>query len=343
MNEEEARKKSEEVFDKLNAFSSYGFNKSHSAAYSLMGYWSQYLKVKYPLEFWTVSLNHAKEEEEIPNRISEIKKIGEDITVNPPSVNKSELNFIGLIDKIYWSMTKIKGVGYVAATIIIEERNKKGEFSDLGDFISRVPKSKVNKRVVKSLILAGAFDDIGGEFGLPIKEIKERAEILKKHMLIIKEKQLFEELNSEHIDTNWYWVIKQKELTGFGDINFIPLISKFSTIKSFNSNYKNGEEIDSLDIEEHKYGIPVTVAGRVMFIKEKNYSRGTMSSISVEHNNSVLLIVIWDEIWSKKRNEFFKLFESKKLFAFSGTLKHDSYRNRNTIYSDDNSKLINLN
>lgn len=338
----DGKAKAEEVWDKLNAFSSYGFNKSHSAAYSLMGYWSQYLKVKYPLEFWTVSLNFAKEEEEIPNRISEIKRIGEDITVRPPSINKSEFDFVGLKDNIYWSMTKIKAVGEIAANIIIDERNKNGEFFDLEDFINRVPKNKVNKRVVKALIIAGALDEIGGIEGLPIKETKERTTILRNHMKLIKSDE-YEELKSDNIESNWYWTLKQKELTGFGDIDFRPLVSKYSKSKSFSNNYKSGEDFDDLKIQNVKYGDPTSVAGRVMFIREKNYSRGVMGTVTVEHNNSVLIIVIWDEIWSKLSKDFHDLMQSKKLFAFSGVAKYDNYRNRNVIYSSDDSKLVFLN
>lgn len=341
MDEKEARKKAEEVFDKLNAFSSYGFNKSHSAAYSLMGYWCQYLKVKYPLEFWTVSLNYADEKEEIPNRISEIKKIGEDIIVRPPSVNKSELNFVGLETNIYWSMTKIKAVGDIAASLIIEERNKNGDFFDLEDFLGRVPKSKVNKRVVKALIIAGAFDEIGGSEGLAINSTKERATILRNHMKLIKSDE-YEELKDKNVDTNWYWILKQRELTGFGEIEYLPLIKKFSITKSFLTNYKTSDELFSEKIDQEKYGIPATIAGRVMFIREKTYSRGTMGTLSVEHNNSVIVVVLWDEAWKHMRDKFNELFENKKLFAFSGSARWDTYRNTNTVYSDDNSKLVYL-
>jgi DNA polymerase-3 subunit alpha len=109
------------IWDKMNAFSAYSFNKSHAVAYTLMSYWSQWFKVNYPLEFWTTSLQYAAESD-IPWRLSEMKKIGIDIEIRQPDINYSEMNFTCDKDnnRIFYSLNKIKGVGEVAVKNIVE-------------------------------------------------------------------------------------------------------------------------------------------------------------------------------------------------------------------------------
>ena len=109
--EKEARK----IWDKMNKFSSYSFNKSHAAAYSYISYWSMWLKVNYPLEFWTVSLSESKETE-IPYRLAEMKKAGVEVEIRPPDVNYSTDYFTCDVkeQRIFFSLNKIKGAGDVA-------------------------------------------------------------------------------------------------------------------------------------------------------------------------------------------------------------------------------------
>ena len=116
-------KEAEIIWDKMNAFSAYSFNKSHAVAYTLMSYWSQWFKVNYPLEFWTVSLQYS-DESEIPYRLSEMKKIGVEIEIRQPDINYSESNFTcdSENNRIFYSLNKIKGVGDVAVNFYMETR-----------------------------------------------------------------------------------------------------------------------------------------------------------------------------------------------------------------------------
>jgi DNA polymerase-3 subunit alpha len=309
------------IWDKMNAFSSYGFNRSHAAAYALMGYWCQYLKVKYPLEFWTASLNFANYEEEVPNRISEIRKIGSDIQIKPPCVNKSDLFFVGFPDdnSIYWSLTKIKNVGDVAARVILNERNQNGDFSDLEDFINRVPKNKVNKRVVKALIIAGAFDNIGGQYGLKIDEEKVRKSLLEFHANLTKSEPYPEVLN-ENSNSNWYWVTEQKALTGFGDINFLSLLQKYekkSKIKNLVKNYVSAEEYDKKSYKELKSPKEATIVGRIMYIKHLKYKQSKLpyARVSIESNNVVMILTVWNDCYERVLEKMEKLEAKKSLIA----------------------------
>ena len=111
---------------------------SHAAAYSIMSYWSQWFKVNYPLEFWTTALQFSKESE-VPYRLAELKKTGVEIEIRPPDVNFSEGNFTcdPKEQRIFFSLTKIKGVGETAVKHLVETRAAGGQFFNLEEFLSR--------------------------------------------------------------------------------------------------------------------------------------------------------------------------------------------------------------
>jgi DNA polymerase-3 subunit alpha len=343
----DVEKEANKVWDKLNAFSSYGFNRSHAAAYSLMGYWSQWLKVNYPLEFWTASLNFADENEQIPNRISEIKRINDGIRVTEPDINKSDINFTSDIEekRIYWSLTKIKYVGEVAVRVILDERLN-GEFFSLEDFLNRVPKAKVNKKTVQCLISAGAFDRISSEkINIDGKPQAKHRYLLLKTFLESRNESIPEDIeNSTFKNKNWFWRVKQKELTGFGDINYKALVvRKWLPLKNVEKQYLDGDLINDFVFEDKSFRKTI-IAGRIMHLKEKDSKRGEYATISLEHNNSVVLIQLWNDVWGKPaiQKKLQELKVNKNMFAISGEIKYDTWRNRNIFLGDENTKIIEI-
>jgi DNA polymerase III subunit alpha len=150
-------KKANEIFDLLNKFASYGFNKSHSAAYALVSYQTAYLKANYPVQFMaavlTAELGNA---EKVSHFIDEAQAMG--ITVLGPDVNESRANFTPVGEKIRFGLAGIKGVGEGASLKIIEEREANGPFRDFDDFVTRVDSKAANKRVLEHLVKTGAFD-----------------------------------------------------------------------------------------------------------------------------------------------------------------------------------------
>lgn len=344
----DVNKEANKVWDKLNAFSSYGFNRSHAAAYSLMGYWSQWLKVNYPLEFWTASLNFSDEKEQIPNRISEIKKIKSSIKVTEPDINKSDINFTSDLseDRIYWSLTKIKYVGEVAVNVILNVRLD-GEFFSLEDFLNRVPKAKVNKKTVQCLIMSGSFDRISSEKLTQRKnpQARDRYHILKT-FLDSRNEPMPEDIESSPFkNKTWFWRVKQKELTGFGDINYKALLDRVKgfTTKQIELQYLDGDLINEYNFEDKSYRKTI-VAGRIMYLKENNSKRGQYATISLEHNNSIVLIQLWNDTWSnmKLQTKLIDLRDRKVMFAMSGEIKYDSWKNKNVFFADDNTKIVEL-
>ncbi|MFZ5568911.1 MAG: DNA polymerase III subunit alpha [Thermodesulfobacteriota bacterium] len=151
--------KSSQIFDLMEKFGGYGFNKSHSAAYALIAYQTAFLKTHFPVEFMAALLtSEMQSSESVVKYISECRSHG--IQVLPPSINESDKTFTVMGNEIRFGLVAVKNVGETAIDAIIEER-KNGPFTDLFDFCERVDLRKVNKRVVESLIKCGAFDCTG--------------------------------------------------------------------------------------------------------------------------------------------------------------------------------------
>jgi DNA polymerase III subunit alpha len=147
------------IFDLMEKFGGYGFNKSHSAAYALIAYQTAYLKAHYPLEFMASLLTSEMHSTDgVVKYISECRS--HDIPILPPDVNESDVAFTVSDDKIRFGLVAVKNVGEGAIETIIEARAE-GRFNSLFDFCERVNLHKVNKRVIESLIRCGAFDFSG--------------------------------------------------------------------------------------------------------------------------------------------------------------------------------------
>lgn len=148
----------EQIFNEIFRFKDYGFNKSHSVAYSILAYQTAYLKAHYPTEFLTANLSVNKNKtEEISLFLNECRKMG--IEILPPDVNKSFVDFSIENGKIRFGLAAIKNVGESAVEEIIKTRQEK-PFEDIYDFCIRVDSKAVNKRAMEGLILAGAFDNL---------------------------------------------------------------------------------------------------------------------------------------------------------------------------------------
>ncbi len=172
----------EELFDLIVKFAGYGFNKSHSAAYALVTFYTSYLKCYYPAEFMAALLTLEKDNtDKVVKYVDEVKRLGLDLF--PPDINKSDLVFsakkIDGKEVVMFGMGAIKGAGDVAINSILNARAD-GIFSDISDFISRIDGSKVNKRVIESLTKAGAFDSFGYSRRALLEQIEKIVETVGK-------------------------------------------------------------------------------------------------------------------------------------------------------------------
>ncbi|MHC4870281.1 MAG: DNA polymerase III subunit alpha [Planctomycetota bacterium] len=151
----------EQIFEQIEYFAGYGFNKSHSACYALIAYQTAYLKAHYPKEFMAALLT-AKlgDTKKVVDYIEECKKMG--IDVKPPDINESRAEFTVVGEDLRFGLGAVKGVGVAAIEDMVAEREENGKFKDLYDFCSRVDLRTLNKGTIESLIKAGSFDSLSG-------------------------------------------------------------------------------------------------------------------------------------------------------------------------------------
>ena len=154
-----SRKVAADIFDLIEKFASYGFNKSHSVAYSILAYQTAYLKAHYPAEYMAAAISaEIGDTEYVVQLIDDCRKMN--LQVLPPDVNESDVQFVVTPRGIRFGMSAIKNVGVSAVENVIKVRAEKGRFENIFDFCSRVDLRLVNKKTLEGLIQAGAFDTI---------------------------------------------------------------------------------------------------------------------------------------------------------------------------------------
>jgi DNA polymerase-3 subunit alpha len=148
------------LWDILLPFSDYAFNRAHSAAYGVVSYWTAYLKANYPAEYMAAVLTSVRDDKDkAAVYLAECRRMG--ITVLPPDVNDSVRNFAPVGDDIRFGLGGIRNVGENVVDAIVQARKEKGAFTDFSDFLRKVDAVVCNKKVIESLIKAGAFDSLG--------------------------------------------------------------------------------------------------------------------------------------------------------------------------------------
>jgi len=155
-----AVRKAEKLFDLIVQFAGYGFNKSHSAAYACVAYQTAYLKAHYPVEFWAALLSaEIGNQDKLTQYLNECRDMG--IGILPPDVNSSDLAFTPDGQDIRFGLTAIKNVGEAAIQSVLAARCELGRFDNIFQFCEHVDLRLLNKRVIESLIKAGALDSLG--------------------------------------------------------------------------------------------------------------------------------------------------------------------------------------
>ena len=149
------------IFDLVEKFAGYGFNKSHSAAYALVSYQTLWLKTHYPAEFMAAVMSADMDNsDKIVTLVDECNRMG--LTILPPDVNAGSHKFtVDEEGRIVYGIGAVKGVGEGPIEAIIEAREEHGKFSDLFDFCAKIDLKRINKRILEKLVLAGALDNLG--------------------------------------------------------------------------------------------------------------------------------------------------------------------------------------
>lgn len=323
------------MWNKFEAFATYAFNKSHAAAYTITGYQCQWLKFHFPLEFWSVALNFS-DSKNIGRRISEMHRVST-VKVLPPDINLSTDRFEADIQNnvIFWSISSISQIGDKTLEAIMNQRKEGGKFFSFDEFYKRIEKRSVNKRHVTNLILSGCFDNIE-----KIKSPSQRLTLLKRFVCDICNEQLPEEFaNSSDNWKDYLWILKQKELTGFGYLDF-DKIYKSNILSKIESNKVRYVTADLFQ-DESSEGDNKCIVGTISEIVERKMKSkpGTFAEITFNCNDESVICLMWTEQWETYK-EIIKSSKNK-ILAVTGKIVFDGkYKNKNVLQTTNNSQVV---
>lgn len=317
---------------------------SHAAAYAINAYNSLWLKVHYPLEFWSVALSRASEDD-FPQYVNEMQQT-EGIEIKPVNINKSDINIVA--DKkdnsIYWAINATKQVGEKAQNQIMEERSKNGEYFSLAEFIDRhtFKGSAVNKSVIENLIYSGAFDmmDETREFSniFSAREFMLGKYREKNKIKIDKEKdEYFLTFEKKKIGKDWWWLLQQKNKSGFAFFDYEGLVREYLKPKVRNGVFYNVEDLQNYDGSTYEM---VMVGGYVLEVEEREGKKGRFANLLLESNYKFLRVVIFPDDY--EGNADFFLSSKKSILLLSGKANFDKFKEEYVLQVNSNSKFIKL-
>lgn len=288
-------RKAAKLFELMAFFAEYGFNKSHSAAYAYLAYQTAYLKAHYPVAFLAANLTaDMGDTDRIVKLINECRNMA--IEVLPPDINESEREFKIVGNSIRFGLEAVKGVGSAAIEIIIDER-RNGPFTVFEEFLSRVDNKKVNKKVVESLIKAGAFDSLCRDGGASPEYARAKAMDVFSAPGRTRDKGpgLFGDMEPA-ADTVQPWDEKallgyEKEALGFY-ISGHPLSRYRRTLASMSVDpiSRIGDREDRAD---------VCVAGIINDMKSKAKEKGVTAFLNIEDETGNCDVLVFPDLYRK--------------------------------------------
>ena len=338
------KESAEALWKQMEKFGLYAFNRSHSASYAINAYNSLWLKVHYPLEFWSVALSRASETD-FPQYVNEMQQT-EGIEIKPVNINKSDINIVA--DKkdnsIYWAINATKQVGEKAQNQIMEERSKNGEYFSLAEFIDRhtFKGSAVNKSVIENLIYSGAFDmmDETREFSniFSAREFMLGKYREKNKIKIDKEKdEYFLAFEKKKIGKDWWWLLQQKNKSGFAFFDYEGLVREYLKPKVRNGVFYNVEDLQNYDGSTYEM---VMVGGYVLEVEEREGKKGRFANLLLESNYKFLRVVIFPDDYEE--NADFFISSKKSILLLSGKANFDKFKEEYVLQVNSNSKFIKL-
>jgi DNA polymerase-3 subunit alpha len=303
INENKARK----IWEQMETFAEYGFNKSHSTAYAMISYQTAYLKAHYPVAFMAALLTSEKDNrDKIIKHMSTCKDMG--ISIMPPDINESEKDFSISGENIRFGLGAVKNVGDTAINSIIEAR-KKGKFTSFMDFLTRIDLRRTNKRVLESLIKCGAFDSLGHKRRQLMHYFEEMIEEAQRQQRELQSAQAsffeqFDAANSPNNAGSVYeipdlpeWEQKEllsmeKEALGFYITNH-PLL-RYADHLGLVTNANSGNLSTKKDKDS------VTIAGVVSsFSERQTKKKEIMCNIILEDLQGSANVIFWADTYSK--------------------------------------------
>jgi DNA polymerase III subunit alpha len=322
------------IFDLMEKFAEYGFNKSHSAAYALVAYQTAWLKAHYPAEFMAAVLSADMDNtDKVVNFLAEARAM--QLVVQPPDINASNYMFEAQDDRtIVYGLGAVKGVGRGAVESIVEARAKGGAFKDIADFCRRIDAQKTNKRVLEALILSGSMDALAPNRASLMLQLPEAVRAAEQNARDAEAGQhdIFgaiaaSAIESTPLPTTSEWPIERKlageretlghYLSGHPTDAWRGLIARIATspIGEIDQHYKPPAPHERRGrFSDQSY----TIAGQVIAIRKRG---DAMAFVQVEDFSGRIEVSLFREAWV----EYGPLLTRDAILVFDGGLSFDDF------------------
>ncbi|MFT5704078.1 MAG: DNA polymerase-3 subunit alpha [Shewanella sp.] len=320
------------IFDLVEKFAGYGFNKSHSAAYALVSYQTLWLKTHYPAEFMAAVMSADMDNtDKIVILVDECERMG--MPLLPPDVNKGLLKFnVDEEGKIVYGIGAIKGVGDGPVDSILAAR-KDGPFKDLFDFCARVDLKKLNKRIMEKLIYAGALDSLGPHRASMMATLPEaiRAADQNAKAEAIGQHDMFGLLNSDQEDVKQQFVECAPwpdKVWLEGERDTLGLYLTGHPINQYLKELKHYTSCRLKDIHPTERGKTMKAAGLVVATRVMMTKRGSkMGLVTLDDKSARLEVMLFTEAFEK----FNHLLEKDRILIIEGEVSFDDFAGGNRM------------
>lgn len=285
-------KKAARLFELMAFFAEYGFNKSHSAAYAYLAYQTAYLKAHYPVEFMTANLSaDMGDTDKIVKLINECRNMS--IEILPPDINESGREFKIVGSSVRFGLEAVKGVGSAAIEIILQARQN-GHFKSFDEFLSRMDNKRVNKKVVESLIKAGAFDSLyaGSKFIARAKAIDTLTTSPKTNGL---GPGLFGDSN---IAANAIQPLDETTLLNY-EKDALGFYISGHPLTRYRKTLSTMDVIQLSGVEDKDERADVTVAGIISEIKTRAKEKGITAYLNLEDETGSCEMLVFPDLYKK--------------------------------------------
>ena len=312
-------KQASELFDLLEKFAGYGFNKSHAAAYALVAYHTAFLKTHYPAAFLAATMSADM------NNTDSVHIFYDDCVANkvevlPPDVNESEFKFKPINrNQILYGLGAIKGTGWAAIEVILQARKKDGPFKDLFDFCCRLDLRKVNRRVIESLIRAGAFDKLEPNRNALLAGVALAISAAEQANANSNQNSLFGEVSDQSVHVLpdvAPWTEQQKLQEEKAALGFYLSGHPYWSYQKDLSNFIT-TTLASLAPREQ----PQLLAGIVSGIRVRMTGRGKMAIVGIDDGTTRIEVVVGNELLNQSQ----QLLKDDQLVIVEGRVSNDDF------------------
>ena len=306
--------KADEIFDLMEKFAGYGFNKSHAAAYALLSYHTAYLKVHHTAAFMAANMSLAMEDtEKIKILVEDAKEVCK-LVILPPDVNESQFRFTPegepksktgkQVTNIRYGLGGVKGAGQGAIEAIIAAREEGGKFKDLFDFCKRVDRKQINRRTIESLIRAGAMDAFGVDRSVLLASVAFAMEAAGQAAAAANQVSLFGGDDSDLVAPPEYvkatpWTDRQKlaeEKTALG------YYLSGHMFDSYAQEVRRFAKTRLKDLEPSRD--PRMMCGVITGVRTQMTQRGKILIVSLDDKTGVVEVTVYSEIAEANKNAF---------------------------------------